>query len=994
MAEKDAEQLRCMAEEEIASQPSVSDATSDGTADKRMLHELHVHKIELEMQNEDLRRTKRDLEESLARLRKIIADTSAGYFLIDCKGNFQSVNEAWLRMHGYDSSEEIIGRHFSLTQVESDLEAAQQNVVQLLSGHPIPAGEFSRRCKDGSVGHHTFSANPVMENGAVVGLEGFLIDITERKRAEEDLNRFFDLVPDMVCIASTDGFFRKINKEWAVALDFSQEELLAMPFTDLIHPDDINITMAEVEKQLAGESTKEFVNRYRCKDGTYRWLEWVSTPAVDKTFLYAAARDVTERKLAEDQIRRNEARLKSIVNILQYRAATIQEFLDNALNEAIILTESKIGYIYFYHEESKHFVLNSWSKDVMKECRIANPETCYALDKTGIWGEAVRQRKTIILNDFPAEHPLKKGYPEGHAPLTKYMTVPIFDKEQIVAVVGVANKASAYDETDVLQLTLLMDAVWKFVDIKKGEEALLESEARYRRITEGLTDYLYSVRIENGLAVETIQSPACEKVTGYKPQEFTDDPYLWIKMVLPEDRELVEMRVRQLLEGVDVPFIEHRIIRKDGEVRWVRDSIIQLKDSTGNLLSYDGVIKDITESKRVKEERVKLEDQLHQAQKMESVGRLAGGVAHDFNNLLTVILGCAHLVLADSDPTHPHHEFLTSIKNAAEKSAELTQQLLAFARKQTIAPKVLDLNETVANMLKMLQRLIGEDITLTLQPGAKLWLIKADPSQIDQILANLCVNARDSITDIGKITIETGNSVLDEQYCINHVGSLPGEYIRLDVSDSGSGMDKETLGHIFEPFFTTKEMGRGTGLGLATVFGAVKQNDGFIEVNSEPGSGTTFTIYLPRYADKNEKVPKESQAEAAPRGNETILVVEDEAAILNITTILLTKLGYAVIAAHTPTEALRLAQLHTGKISLLLTDVVMPEENGIDLSKKLESLYPDIKTIFMSGYTADIIARHGVLNEGIHFIKKPYSMPDLATKVREVLDYVTMEVTP
>ncbi|MEI6702766.1 MAG: ATP-binding protein, partial [Deltaproteobacteria bacterium] len=304
----------------------------------------------------------------------------------------------------------------------------------------------------------------------------------------------------------------------------------------------------------------------------------------------------------------------------------------------------------------------------------------------------------------------------------------------------------------------------------------------------------------------------------------------------------------------------------------------------------------------------------------------------------------------------------------------------------TIAPKVLDLNEIVSGMLKMLQRLIGEDIQLSWHPADDLWQVKLDPSQIDQILANLCVNARDSITDIGKITIETENRVVEKEYCDLHSGLAPGEYVRLAVSDDGCGMDKETLNHIYEPFFTTKGIGKGTGLGLATVYGIVKQNNGFINVYSEPGVGTTFRIYLPRHVGKAEKTSMEGAAKIPQRGQETILLVEDEPAILNITKMILIKQGYNVQEVNSPNEALRLASDHSSEIHLLITDVVMPGMNGRDLATKLQSLYPQLKTLFMSGYTANVIAHRGVLDEGVHFIQKPFSLPDLAAKVREVLD--------
>jgi len=390
--------------------------------------------------------------------------------------------------------------------------------------------------------------------------------------------------------------------------------------------------------------------------------------------------------------------------------------------------------------------------------------------------------------------------------------------------------------------------------------------------------------------------------------------------------------------------------------------------------------------KLAEEEKNLLEEQLQQAQKMESVGRLAGGVAHDFNNMLCVIIGYANLALMDLSPVEPLYANIEEIRKAAERSADLTRQLLAFARKQTVMPQVLDLNETVAGMLKMLQRIIGEDINLAWQSGEEIWSVRVDPSQIDQMLANLCVNARDSIDDVGKITIETGNSVIDESYCAHNAGFEPGEFVRLAVSDDGCGMDKEILAHIFEPFFTTKGVGEGTGLGLATVYGAVKQNNGFIKVHSEPGLGTTFTIYLPRYAGKSAQTGRKAAAEPVNCGQETILLVEDEAAILDISTMILTRLGYTVLAANSPAEAMLLAREHPRAISLLMTDVVMPEMNGRDLAKNLRSLFPHLKRLFMSGYPADVIAHHGVLDEGVHFIQKPFSMPDLAAKLREVFD--------
>jgi two-component system cell cycle sensor histidine kinase/response regulator CckA len=371
---------------------------------------------------------------------------------------------------------------------------------------------------------------------------------------------------------------------------------------------------------------------------------------------------------------------------------------------------------------------------------------------------------------------------------------------------------------------------------------------------------------------------------------------------------------------------------------------------------------------------------------MESVGRLAGGVAHDFNNMLGVIIGRSEMALDQVVPSQPLHADLLEIRKAAERSANLTRQLLGFARKQAAAPRVLDLNETVQSMLQMLSRLIGEDVSLSWQPKTALWPVKVDPSQIDQVLANLCLNARDAITDFGKITIETGNRAFDEAYCADHPGLVPGEYVLLAVSDNGCGMDQPTMSHIFEPFYTTKAMGKGTGLGLATVYGIVKQNSGFINVSSEPGQGTSFMIYLPRHAGSGEQAQAQGTARAVLRGQETILLVEDEPASLKMVTTMLEKQGYTILAAGTPREAIRLARESAGKIHLLVTDVVMPEMNGRDLAENLRSFCPRLKSLFMSGYTSNVIAHHGILDGGVHFIQKPFSRNDLTSTVRDLLD--------
>ncbi len=455
----------------------------------------------------------------------------------------------------------------------------------------------------------------------------------------------------------------------------------------------------------------------------------------------------------------------------------------------------------------------------------------------------------------------------------------------------------------------------------------------------------------------------------------------------PESWQRLSTTVAEGLRSGAPYELELEMVRPDGTIRHVASRGETDRDGSGKIEGQKGIVQDITERKRTEAAKNKLEAQLQQAQKMESVGRLAGGVAHDFNNMLGVILGHADMALEEMDPARPLYEDLNAIREAARRSANLTRQLLAFARKQIIEPQVLDLNQTIDGMLKMLRRIIGEDIRLIWRPETNIWPVRIDPSQVDQILANLCVNARDAISGVGTVTIETETRILDESYCAAHLGFVPGEYVCLSVSDDGCGMDEKTLSSIFEPFFTTKSIGKGTGLGLSTVYGIVKQNNGFINAYSEPSHGTTFTIYLPRHLSQEGRAEQwEIEEKPAKRGYETILLVEDEPAILKLAKVMLERLGYKVLAASAPGEAIRIASEHKGEINLLMTDVIMPQMNGRELAQKLLSIHAHIKVLFVSGYTADVIARHGVLDEGTHFLQKPFSVKDLAARLREVLD--------
>ncbi len=393
--------------------------------------------------------------------------------------------------------------------------------------------------------------------------------------------------------------------------------------------------------------------------------------------------------------------------------------------------------------------------------------------------------------------------------------------------------------------------------------------------------------------------------------------------------------------------------------------------------------RDITERKRAEEEKTKLESQLIQAQKMESIGRLAGGVAHDFNNMLSVILGYAALMKSRLPAGDPLMNNVVEIEKAGNRSKDITNQLLAYSRKQIIAPRPVDLNDLITATQTTIARLIGEDIDLHFSPEKDLGKIKIDPSQVDQIIMNLAVNARDAMPGGGKLTLATGNILLDEAYCRRHLGSTPGHYVLLVVSDNGAGMDTDTLSHAFEPFFTTKEVGKGTGLGLATVYGIVKQNGGFINIDSEPGKGTIFNIHFPRITE--EEISEKVVEKPYSSGTGTVLLVEDDAMVREMTAALLKEIGYTVLVAKTPMEALSICEESGTSIDLLLTDVVMPEMKGPELRDRINAIRQGIKVLFMSGYTSNVIVHHGVLEEGVRFIHKPFSMQDLAGKVRDAI---------
>ncbi|MEX2221109.1 MAG: PAS domain S-box protein [Candidatus Rokuibacteriota bacterium] len=531
------------------------------------------------------------------------------------------------------------------------------------------------------------------------------------------------------------------------------------------------------------------------------------------------------------------------------------------------------------------------------------------------------------------------------------------------------------------------------------QAARQESEQRYRDLIQGLDAIVWEA--DARILTFSFVSRRAETVLGYPVERWLREPDFWARRIHPEDREAVMQIYRDAIaEGRDHEF-EYRSIAADGREVWLRDIVHVVREADGRISTLRGLTVDLTELKRSERALRQSEEQLRQAQKMDAVGKLAGGIAHDFNNLLMVIRGDSDLMLRRLAPGHSLRGNAEGIRDAADQAATLTRQLLAFSRKQVMAPRLVDLNGIVASIHAMLQRLLGETINLVTVTAPDLGGVKADPGQMEQMILNLCVNARDAMPDGGRLTVRTANVDLDEAAAARWSDVKAGPYVLLEVGDTGVGMDAETRSHLFEPFFTTKEQGKGTGLGLSTVYGTVKQSGGHIAVESESGHGSTFTVYLPRVAvavapaatrpaPESPAARSGASAEATltPGHGETILLVEDAQRVRAVVREILEMSGYVVLEARHGAEALEVSNRHAGSIHLLVTDVVMPQMSGRELAQRLATLRPELKVLYMSGYTDDAIVRHGVLASGIAFLSKPFTPNALALKVRDVLDGV------
>jgi PAS domain S-box-containing protein len=901
-------------------------------------HELRAHRIELEMQNEELRTAEAQIEAWRACYFDLYDQVPVGYCTLSEQGLFIEANLTAATLLG-TNRDELIEQPIS------------RFILNLL---------LRWRNKNGSYRYLESNAVPLVDkDGTLLEFRGVDRDITERKRAEEklcDSELFFhttiNSLKGHICVLDETGKIVLTNQAWddfAIANSADpkcvSEDVNYLSVCDSVIGPDLESASScsrGIRIVLNGDSA-EFSMEYPCHSPTEkRWFLGKVSPLQrkDSKWVVINHENITERKLAEEALQ--------IKN---------QVFEDSIASQSISDNTGTITHL-------NQAFLRLWGY-TSKEQAIGNSIGSFFADEA----QAVQLLEALASHDAW----------EGEFIAKRRDGTTFISRGFATSLRNTRGEIIGYQSTN-LDMT----------EQKQTEEALQESEQQFRLLFQHLDVgvVVHAPDTEIILANEKackLLGLSVAQMTGKTAIDtawcfFLEDETAMSFKDYPVQRVLATRRpIRDLVVGVDRPNTKDRI--------WVLVNAFPELDAHERLRHAVVTFVDITECKQAEDEKEKLHAQLTQAQKMEAIGTLAGGIAHDFNNMLGVISGRAELGLKKIAPTDPVHKDLEQILNAAGRSADITRQLLAFARKQTIAPMVIDMNHTLGNMIKMLGRLIAEDIDLLWQPADDLWMVKIDPSQLDQILVNLCVNARDAIADVGKITIETGMKVFDTDYCDVHAGFVPGEFVLLAVSDDGCGMDRHILDNLFEPFFTTKETGRGTGMGLATVYGIVKQNNGFINVYSELEKGSSFRIYLPRHTeDMAEKIPEKHMATSQQGSGETILLVEDETTIMEMLEIMLESLNYTVIAADSPSRAMEMANSHAGQIHLVITDVVMPEMNGRDLAEKLSSLYPGINILFMSGYAADVIAHQGVLDDGVAFIQKPFSMADLAQKVRVVLD--------
>jgi PAS domain S-box-containing protein len=900
------------------------------------------------------RRAEEMLRESEEKYRTILENIEDGYYEVDLPGNFTFFNDPVCRLFGY-SKDELMGMNDRrYTDQENSKKLYQTFNKVYKTGEPTKGFDWEIIRIDGTKRYIEASVSLVKNpSGQPIGFRGIVRDITERKQAEEALRtekqRFQTLseqAPFGTVMIDQDGTFRYMNPKF--------RELFGYDLTDVpdgktwfrkAYPDPtyrhhvISDWLNDLERAKPGEKRSRVFTAI-CKDGTEKIVNFISVQ-LDRGEHLMACDDITERKRAEEALGNSEERFRIAAE------SSSDLIWDWDISNGRLEWFGNIDELLGYNPGEFPRTIDFWEK-------IIHPDE--------------HDRVMIALDKHLKIH---KPYMEEYRVQRKDGTFCYW-----------TDRGTAFWDEKGNPFKMI-GACADITERKRDEEALRKSEERYRTILENIEDGYFEVDLPGNFTF--FNDSLCrmlgysrDEMIGMGNQQYTDQ----------ENRKKLFQAFNEVYRtGEPIKGFDWEVITKNGTKLFGEVSVSLIKDSKGQPIGFRGIARDITDRKRAEKEMAELQEQLRQSQKMEAIGRLGGGIAHDFNNLLTIIKGYSQLSLLDLKESDPLWGNIQEIQKATQRAADLTRQLLAFSRRQILDLKVLDLNALLKDLDKMLRRIIGEDIELVTLLARDLGRVKIDPGQIEQVILNLAVNSRDAMPSGGKLTIETANVVLDEEYAHAHVAVIPGHYVRLSISDTGVGMPRELKEKVFEPFFTTKEKGKGTGLGLSMVYGIIKQIGGNIWVYSEPGHGTTFKIYLPRVEEQLDTFHALDEADSFPRGDETVLLVEDDPSVRDLALRLLRQQGYTVLEAANGVEALHVAQEHGGeKIHLLLTDVVMPQMGGKELADQLKIFRPDVKVLYTSGYTDDAIVHHGVLEPGTHFLQKPFSLKTLSHKVREILN--------